>query len=123
MNPMILEILKRAEIEKKKLVKFSPRQTECPVCRFFGFESKGSVRILKTNSDGVRYCECSKCGSHFRAVEEKTEIEKVQLSCTSEKKGYKIKNEKKIKGAGKNVGTLGLDSRTNRSQSRYNCNS
>ena len=101
MNPMILEILKRAEIEKKKLVRFSPRQTECPVCRFFGFDSKGSVRTLKTNPDGVRYCECSKCGSHFRAVEEKPEIEKVQLCCTSEKKQNKIKNEKKNKGSKK----------------------
>ena len=40
-----------------------------------------------------------------------------------QKKENKIKNEKKNKGSRKNVGTLGLDSRTNRSQSRYNCNS
>lgn len=101
MNPMILEILKRAELEKKRLVKFESRRTVCPVCRFFGFDSVGSVRTLKTAPDGVRYCECSKCGSHFRAIGT-DEIEKVQIDCTSQSDMVTLKNEKSKKGAGKN---------------------
>ena len=102
MNPMILEIIKRAELEKKRLVRFESRRTVCPVCRFFGFDSVGSVRTLKTAPDGIRYCECSKCGSHFRALGTTEEIEKVQLDCTSQSDMVTLINEKSKKGAGKN---------------------
>ena len=102
MNPMILEILKRAELEKKRLVRFEPRKTICPVCRFFGFVSEGSVRTLKTSPDGVRYCECSKCGSHFRALPDVDKIEKVQLSCTNAPELVNLKSEKPVKKGAKN---------------------
>ena len=109
MNPKILNLLKRLHVEKDKTVEFVPRQTICPVCRYLGFDSAGMVKTLRTGPDGVRYCECSKCGFHFRAISEKginkenDKIEKVQDSCTSGSKTITMKKERVKRSATKDV--------------------
>lgn len=103
MNYHIISLIRKLREESNRVVKFVSRGTPCPVCEYLGM--RGQVKTLRTGSDGIRYCECQLCGTHFRAYSEKTkeiEIEKVQLSCTSEKKTNKLKMKAKGKGKTKN---------------------
>lgn len=111
LNPRILHLLKTLETQKDNLVKFLPRETVCPVCKYLGFDSVGKVKVLKTAPDGVRYCECRQCGAHFRAIgetysdrklikSEKEKIEKVQHSLPSGKKANITKVKARKKGNG-----------------------
>lgn len=95
MNPVILKILKKVYFLSSRVVIFKPRETVCPVCEYLSMVDKTSVRVLRTSKEGIRYCECEKCGSHFRAFKEVSEdkIEKVQQSCTNKEKSVKTKSK------------------------------
>lgn len=93
MNNKIIKVIRKIYYLTSCVVPFTPRETICPVCKFLGLTEKNSVKVLKTTSDGFRYCECIKCGSHFRAFAENQDakLEKVQNLCTKEEKSVKPK--------------------------------
>lgn len=88
MNTKYLFFLRKVYYLTSRVVPFLPRETVCPVCEYLGIVDKSSVKVIKTSNDGIRYCECIKCGSHFRAYGENSDakLEKVQNLCTDAEK-------------------------------------
>lgn len=95
MNLAVLKLIKKVYFLTSKVVEYKPRETICPICEFLSIVEKSSVKVLKSSRDGIRYCECTKCGSHFRAYREGSskKIEKVQLNCTNSRKSVKTKSK------------------------------
>lgn len=120
MNPTILQTIKKIYFLSSRVVPYRPRETVCPVCEFLGTVDRSSVKVLKTAPDGIRYCECLKCGSHFRAFQEpcKTKIEKVQKSCTN--KGLSVKTEVKAGKKGNGDKLTGSRTRSSKRSDRSN---
>ena len=95
MNAALLNLIRKVHYLTNCVVPYKPRETECPVCKLISTVDRNSVKVLKT-VEGIRYCECLKCGSHFRAFKEpakKAKLEKVQKICTDKKES--VKNELK----------------------------